>query len=116
MLSSGEVRFTLEGACDVDLSTAGLFLKRLFSPAYTGIIGARLSLKREGLVVTKVTDAGPFSRARIEPGDRIYRIGSRNVRYMPMKKIEQELEEKQGQEIEIVIRRKISLWKKDARQ
>ena len=112
LLAPGEVRITVERTVFPELDRSGGFFGGL-PWGYRKIIGAGLGLRTEGVIVTGVTAGGPFDRAGIRKGDLIFRIEGNNTRYMPMRRITELIRQDEGRRIEIVIRRDLTLWRKE---
>ncbi|MEA3489107.1 MAG: PDZ domain-containing protein [Candidatus Omnitrophota bacterium] len=113
LLAPGEIRMTIERMLRPELSSAGKMFKGLFSPGYRKIAGAVIELKKEGYVVGDMEKGGPFEKAGIRSGDLLCRINGANTRYMPMRELDRVLEENQNERIEVVVRRDVTLWKKE---
>lgn len=80
---------------------------------YKKIAGADLKLNTGGIEIDRVSPDGPFGRSGIRNGDMLYRIGGENTRYMPMGQAVRKIRDGQGSKLEIVVRREITIWKKD---
>jgi len=115
LLSSGEVRFEIERTVRVVLGEYTPLVDGLVFPRYKGVVGGAVTLTKKGLVVSDVFAAGPFRDAGIMPGDHICRLDGRNIRYVPVGEILDFFVGKQGQSIDVVIRRDVIAWKKDDR-
>ena len=112
LLFSGEARFTLERECAPELSSTKTLLGRLLS-RYERTIGAHLELRKGGITVKNVFAGGPFEKAGIKKGDLVRRIAGKNTRYMPFSEVVRIVRENQNKKVEIVIRRDITLWRKE---
>lgn len=115
LLSPGEINLTIERKEAPILTSSASFFGGILFSRYKKIIGASLDLKKEGLVVEKVSSGGPFDKAGIKKGDLICRINGNNTRYMPMSEIIDTVKKNQDKKIEVDIRRDITLWRKDKR-
>lgn len=113
LLAPGEVKFTVERDVHPGLSSAGKLSGVFLRTRYKRIAGAELKLKTEGVIVENIIPGGPFETAGIRKGDLVYRISGRNTRYMPMAELVKIIEENQNRKIDLVIRRDITLWRKE---
>jgi len=114
LLGSGESRFIVEKTVvSRFLSSSRSLFDGLLWSRYKRIIGAGLRLQTDGIVVGSVSFGGPFEAAGIRRGDLLYRINGVNTRYLPMSKIIDIVRNNQDKEVELVVRRDITLWKKE---
>lgn len=112
MLVPGEVRLEIERTTFPTLSYAKSWIYRLLFSSYKEAIGAGLELYTKGVIVKDIFEGGPFQEAGIANGDLVYRINGKNTRYIPMKRIVETLMADQGKQVEVVVRRNVTLWKK----
>jgi C-terminal processing protease CtpA/Prc len=112
LLKSEECKIVIERLVRPKLSSNNSRFNRMFANGYEKIIGAKLKLTKRGVIVESVAPEGSFESAGIEKKDVLYRITGKNTRYMPMKRIIKLIKENQGKEVEMLIRRDITLWKK----
>ncbi len=113
ILSSGEAELTIERTVKPVLVSDGKNI-HLFSffPffRYERLAGASLRLSRKGVIIGYVVPGGAFAFSGIARDDLIFRMNGRNARYMPMSEIEGIIKENRGKEIEIDIRRDVTIW------
>jgi len=112
LLAPGEVKATIEREVFPALSSAG-GISGALPWGYRKITGASLGLRREGVTVTGVRKGGPFEAAGIKKGDILFRVQGKNTRYMPMSELVEMIRRRQGEKIDIVIRRGLTLWRKE---
>ncbi|MFH1665198.1 MAG: PDZ domain-containing protein, partial [Candidatus Omnitrophota bacterium] len=108
-----EVRVTIERVLVSKVRSANGLFGRLSLNKYSNMIGADLALFEEGVVVEKVVPGGAFDEAGVREGDILSRIDGKNTLYMPMPGIIRVIENKQERDMEIVVRRDITLWRKE---
>lgn len=113
LLRPGEIRLVVERTVFPKLSTLNPVAAVLTLATYRNIAGAELKLVKKGVVADRVFREGPFSRAGIRVNDLLYRIGGRNTRYMPLGDVIDVIMSHRGRELEAVIHRDITIWKKD---
>ncbi len=113
LLRPGEIRFVVERAMFPELSAANPLSAILAFSTYRNIAGAELKLAKKGVIADRVFPEGPFSRAGIRAKDLLYRIGGRNTRYMPFRDVIDVIMSNRGRELEVVVHRDITIWKKD---
>ena len=112
LLKPEECKIAIERPVTPLLSSSGSRLNNIFANGHERVIGAKLKLEKKGVVVESVTSGGAFQVAGLEKGDILHRIKGKNTRYMPMDQVSSIIKDNQGQKIEIVIRRNLTLWKK----
>ncbi|MGB2600287.1 MAG: PDZ domain-containing protein [Candidatus Omnitrophota bacterium] len=115
LLKSEECKLVIERLATPKLSSNGSRLNNVLANGYEKIIGAKLKLVKKGLIVENVAPGGPFESAGIEKKDMVYRIKGKNTRYMPMRQVIEIIKNNQNKEIEILVRRDVTLWKRGAR-
>ncbi len=76
------------------------------------MIGARLSMELDGLIISDVKPAGPFDNAGILKDDRITKINAASTRYMPLESVYKMIENIKGKTLDLEIQREITLWRK----
>jgi C-terminal processing protease CtpA/Prc len=113
MLAAGEVRLTIQRDVSPELSESGMFLSDLSFNAYRKVIGGEIELLPEGLVVSHVDESGPFFSAGIREGDLLWRLGSRDLRFTPLSKVISVFMDKQGERVDLVLRRRVIIWRKE---
>ncbi len=113
LLRPGEIRFVVERATMPKLFVPNPITAILMLSNYRSIAGAELKLARKGVTIDRVFPEGPFSRAGIMAKDLLYRIGGRNTRYMPLRDVINVIMSNRGRELEVVVHRDITIWKKD---
>lgn len=113
LLRPGEIRFVVERVMKPELSVSNTITAILMFSTYRNIAGAELKLAKKGVIVDRVFPEGPFGRAGIAAKDLLYRIGGRNTRYMPLRDVIDVIMSNQGRELEVVVHRDITIWKKD---
>lgn len=112
LLVPGEMRLVIERTTYPVLSHAKSWGYRILFSSYKEVIGASLKLYKRGVIIRGVSLRGPFGEFGIEEGDLLYRIGSKNTRYMHISRIVDFIMANQGRRIEVVIRRDVTLWRK----
>lgn len=111
-LMPGEIRVVIERSVQPFLAYSKGFFRGILYPAYRGIIGASLKLYKRGIIVRGIIPRGAFSSVGIKDGDLLFRIKGKNTRYLPLPEVVRIIERSQGEEIEVVIRRDVTLWRK----
>lgn len=112
LLMPGEVKIIIERTAFPRLAYSERFFKRFLYPAYRKIIGSSLELDKKGIIVRDLIPDGAFSKAGIKDGDLVFRIKGKNTRYLPLPEVIKIIEVSQGEKIEVVIRRGVTLWRK----
>ncbi|MGB2630752.1 MAG: PDZ domain-containing protein [Candidatus Omnitrophota bacterium] len=113
LLESKECKLVTERTLTPRFSMSSSIMGNIFTNGYMGIIGARLKLLKKGVIVESVTPGGSFEMSGIREGDVLHRIRQKNTRYMPMRDIIAFIKDNQNREVEIVIQRDVTLWKKE---
>ncbi|MFC1548431.1 PDZ domain-containing protein [Candidatus Omnitrophota bacterium] len=108
LLSPGEVKFRIERAVRPVLSASNSMFSK-----YRKIMGARLKLEKKGIIIERVAPKGPLGKAGIANNDLLFRINGKNTRYMPLSNVLDIIRSNQGKEIDIDIRRDVTLWKQE---
>lgn len=76
------------------------------------MIGARLTMEFEGLVVSELKPGGPLESAGVLKGDRIARLAGNPTRYMPLATVYKLIEDINGNSLDLEIQREIIFWKR----
>lgn len=111
MMNSEQVSLEIERSLKPELALAGNALTRLFF-GYRKVIGAKLILEREGIKISSLEKDGPFAASGVKKDDMLSSIDGKDTRYMPMRKVIAIIMDSQGKFLEIVIRRKLTFWRK----
>ena len=115
LLKSDECKLVVERTLFPTLASVNNNLNNMFLNGSGKAVGAKLKLVKKGIIIKDVAPDGPFGKAGAEEGDVLFRINGKNTRYMPMRQIYEIIKENQHQEIEVVIRRSVTLWRKRER-
>jgi C-terminal processing protease CtpA/Prc len=115
LLKSDECKLVIERPLFPTLAANNHNLNNMFSNGSGKAIGAKLKLVKKGIIIKDIAPEGPFGKAGAKEGDILFRINGKNTRYMPMRQIYEIIKENQRQEIEVVIRRSVTLWRKRER-
>lgn len=91
---------------------APLSLKRshIFNSA-EDMLGGRLKIEYEGLVVGDVVEGGPLEKAGFLKGDLITKVNNFSTRYLPLESIYKIIEGTKGDSLNFEIQRELIIWK-----
>ena len=112
LLVLGEVKLVIERTVAPRFRPGNPVFDGLFCDGYKRITGAVIKLYKQGVVVEKVIPGGSFDSAGIEEKDILHEINGRKTRYMPISQIVDVFRHNKNKEVDVVIRRDITLWGK----
>jgi len=113
LLEPGEIKMTVERKYAVTVPERTGFP---FYPLRTDTLrrlGGEVVLKKTGFIVNNVVSGTEFCNAGIRKGDIICNINGMDVKYTPYSGLEKVLGASRGKNVDIVVRRDVSLWKKE---
>ncbi|MFH1798934.1 MAG: PDZ domain-containing protein [Candidatus Omnitrophota bacterium] len=112
LLIPGEVRVATEREIFLKLKPITFLFDKIPFNRYRQILEAELMLQKQGIIFQNLKEQGVAETAGVRKNDLLFRINGLNVRYVPLAKVMETIENNQGREIDLIIRRNVTLWRK----
>lgn len=112
LLIPGEIRVTIERDISLKLNPVTSLFDKIPFNKYKQILSAELSLKKYGVMFQNLKERGIARAAGIRENDLLFRMNGLNIRYVPLARVVETIENNQAREIDLIIRRDVTLWKK----